>query len=315
MSFPVDPRKAIYYPEVFGESGAVTTTESGEEIASYNNYDDNIVQVVTLATDQETIDHSAIRINSDSGTNLINSTSDARFRMDRHEDLKVTGQEALSLYGYYPSGGAGGRELRYRYGLRVTKPTVYEKLLLGMPLDDLEEGLNTKFAIQKKISAGILSGQTAQQFTKIYEVAKRITATAGDNPSIGADVHPLPGHKAVLLGVAMQEHATKSQVFIDVTRDNEQVMRLDAYGFPDTITATYDAELNYEIPVYVVALDKMRVWIENTVDITGFNVRYRYGLSPLTIIEKIRWGLYLTDEEKAISTEFDLADSVLAGVT
>jgi hypothetical protein len=65
-----------------------------------------------------------------------------------------------------------------------------------------------------------------------------------------------------------------------------------------------------------VATDKLRVWVENTASIAaGFNVRFKYGIAPLTIIEKIRWGLPITDEENAIATEFDLADSVIAGVT
>lgn len=315
MSFPVDPMRTRYWPEIFGEAGSITTTLSGAEIATYSNFDDYIVQLVTLSTAPETTDHSAIRVNSDSGTNLINSASEARYYMDRHEELKVTGEEALGLFGYYPSGGAGGQVLRYRCGIRVTKPTVYEKLLLGMPLTDLEEGLNTKFAIEKGIAAGTLSGQPVQQFTKIYEVARRLTSLAGENPTIGPEVHPLTGKKAVLLGIAVEEHTTADQVFINVSRDNEQVMRMDAYGFQNTVDATYNAQLDYEIPLYVVATDNMRVWIENTVHITGFNARFRYGLAPLTIIEKIRWGLNLSDTESAIAIEYDLADSVLAGVT
>lgn len=313
MSFPVDPMKARYWPEVFGEAGSITTTLSGAEIATYSNFDDYIVQLVTLATSPETTDHSAIRVNGDSGTNLVNSASEARYYMDRYEELKVTGEETLGLFGYYPS-GVGGNTLQYRYGVRVTKPTVYEKLLLGMALTDVEEGLNAKFSIEKGILAGTLSGQPVQQFTKIYEVAKRFTSTAGDNPTIGPEIHPLPGQKAVLLGIAIEEHTPASEVFINVTRDGEQVMRMDAFGFLNTV-GTYDAQLNYEIPLYVVANDNLRVWVENTVGITGFKARFRYGIAPLTIIEKIRWGLTLSDDENAIAIEYDLVDAVLAGVT
>ena len=93
---------------------------------------------------------------------------------------------------------------------------------------------------------------------------------------------------------------------------------MDPYAFLDSVGAgAYDAESNYEIPLHVVALDKLKVWVENTVTlaVTALNVRFRYGITQLTIIEKLRWGLFLTDEEKAIASEFDLADSVIAGVT
>ena len=317
MAFPIDPMRTKYWPEVFGEAGSETTTTSGAEIASYSSYGDYIVQLVTLGTHPQPTGPATIRVNSDAGDNLVNSPTTARYYMDKYEDLKVTGIESLSLYGYDPSGVAPA-VVRYRYGLRVTKPTVYEKLLLGMSLTDDEEALNTKFAISKKISAGILSGHTEQQFTKIYEIARRLTSLADVNPTIGSEIHPLAGQKAVLLSIAVDEGPAANQVFVNVTRDGEQVMKMDSYAFVDSIGgATYEAESNYEIPLYVVATDKLKVWIENTVSLAGaaaVNVRYKYGIAPLTIIEKIRWGLPITDEENAIATEFDLMDSVIAGV-
>jgi hypothetical protein len=319
MAYPVDPMRTRYWPEVFGEAGIVENSVSGTEIASYSSYGDYIVQLVSLATGPETTDHSAIRVNSDAGSNLINSATEARFYADKHEDMKVTGVESLAMYCYAATSTPS--DVPYQYGIRVTKPTVYEKLLLDIPLTDAEEALNTKFAIQKKISAGILSGQTTQQYTKIYEVAKRLTSLADVNPTVGAEIHPLYGQKAVLLGIAMDDWAANT-VFVNVTRDGEQVMRMDAAGFQEAIidntagASTYIAQSNYELPLHIVATDKLRVWVENTASIAaGFNVRFKYGIAPLTIIEKIRWGLPITDEENAIAMEFDLADSVIAGVT
>jgi hypothetical protein len=234
--------------------------------------------------------------------------------------MKVTGVESLAMYCYAATSTPS--DVQYRYGIRVTKPTVYEKLLLDIPLTDAEEALNTKFAIQKKISAGILSGQTTQQYTKIYEVAKRLSSLADVNPTVGQEIHPLAGKKVVLLSIAVDEGPAADQVFVNVTRDGEQVMKMDTYGFQQTIVdnlgnTNYDAQSNYEIPLHVVATDKLRVWVENTVSLAGtpLNVRFKYGIAPLTIIEKIRWGLPITDEENAIAMEFDLVDSVIAGVT
>jgi len=313
--------KTKYWPEIFGEAGSVTTTSSGAEIAEYSSYDDYIVQLVSLATahakDGSTnVMTSAIRVNTDAGDNLINSMLSARGHIDNPIPNKVTGKESLSLYGYYPSGGVA-ELMRVRHCLRITKPTVYEKLLHKIGLSDEEKALDTKFEILKKINAGILSGQAEPQFTKIYEVAKSISAASGANPTIGAEVHPLAGQKAVLLGIATEEHTTASEVFISVTRDREQVMKLDSYAFmqKSISTTNYIEELNYEMPLHVVALDKLKVWIENTGSaITSFKVRFRYGIAPLTIMEKIRWGLSLTDDERVIATELDLVDSVAAGV-
>lgn len=322
MAYPVDPQQVKYWPEIFGEAGSIALTSlSGEVMGEYSSYSDYIVQLTDLATTHETaaggVPTSAVRVNADAGNNLINSMLSARGHIDNAIPNKITGKESMALYGYYPIGGAA-ELMRYRYGLRITKPTVYEKLLLKMPLTDEEEALNVKFAIQKKIDAGILTGQTAQQFTKIYEVSKSITAASGANPTMGQEIHPLAGQKVVLLGIATEEHTTASEVFISVSRDTEQVMKLDTYAFKSKSenATNFTEQLNYEMPLHVVALDKLKVWIENPGSATtSFKCRFRYGIAPLTIIEKIRWGLPITDEEKAIASEFDLYDSVIAGVT
>lgn len=314
MAFPVDPMKAKYWPEIFGEAGIVANSVDGTEIASYSNYHDYIVQLVTLATTPEATDHSMIRVNSDAGANLLDSATEARNYIDKHADVKITGVESLALYCHAPTSTPSN--VQYLYGIRVSKPTVYEKLLLKIDLSDEEEALNQKFSIQKKIDAGILTEQTAQPFTKIYEVAKRFTSAININPSVGSEIHPLHGQKVVLLGISVDYWATANQVFVNVTRDGEHVMKLDAHAFADAADATYNAEMNYEIPLHVVATDNLRVWIENTASIaTGLNVRYRYGIAPLTIIEKIRWGIPINDEENAIAMELDLGDAVIAGVT
>jgi len=321
MSYPIDPMRTKYWPEVFGEAGSATTTSSGVELVEYSGYSDYIVQLVDLATTHaqdgsSSVMTSAVRVNSDSGDNLINSMMSARGHIDNAIPQKITGVKSLGVYGYYPSGGAA-ELMRYRLGVRVTKPTVFEKILYKMSLTETEKVLDAKFDVAKKIRAGVLTGHTDQHFTKIYEVAKSITAASGANPTIGAEIHPLAGQKAVLLGIATEEHATASQVYISVNRENEQVMKLDAYAFENKSVhgTNYIEELNYEQSVYVVALDKLKVWIENTGSaITDFKVRFRYGIAPLTIIEKIRWGLEMTDEEKMVATEFDLFDGVLAGV-
>lgn len=319
MAYPVDPMKARYWPETFGEAGVVENSVSGTEIASYSSYSDYIVQLVTLATGPEVTDHSAIRVNSDAGSNLINSATEARFYANNHENLQVTGVKSLAMYCY--AAAPTPSDVQYQYGIRVTKPTVYEKLLLGIDLTESEEALNTKFSIQKRISAGVLSEQTTQQYTKIYEVAKRLSSLANLDPTVGQEIHPLPGQKVVLLSIAVDEGPAANQVFVNVTRDGEQVMRMDTYGFQQSIVdnlgnINYDAQSNYEIPLHVVAIDKLRVWVENTVSLAGtpLNVRFKYGIAPLTIVEKIRWGLPITDEENAIAAEFNLADSVIAGV-
>jgi len=312
-AFPVDPRKGQYFPEIWAEAGSITTTTSGAEIAYYSNYGDYIVQLTTLGTHPESTGNGKIRVNTESGDDLIDSPTESRFYMDRLETLNVVGKTSLGIYAYYPSGGSA-QTLYYRYGLRITKPTVYEKVLYGIPLTDAEAALDSKYEITSKIKAGLMASEASPKFEKIYEVAKDITAAASANPVIGTEIHPSSGKKAVLLSVATEQHGTANQVYIKVTRDRDDIIKLDTNAFIDAVDTTYSDELNYEQPLYVPATDTLKVSIENSVSISTFKVRFTYGIAPLTVIEKIRWNLPLTDDEAEIASSMDLYDAAIGGV-
>ena len=329
MAYPIDPMRAKYYPEIFGEAGVTTTTASGEEIASYSNYSDNIVQLVTLGThtDETAANKDCmIRVAADSGTNLIDENVWARPQINNLTDLKITGKESMLIDGYFASGGAAST-MRWMYGVRVTKPTVFEKIMLGMRLSETEQALSTKFDIGRKIQAGVLSARSEEQYIKIYEVAKSMTIASGVNGNVGQVIHPLNGQKAVLLGVAVERHGTAAQVYLSVDRDDEQVMQLDTNAFVQDLgeidgasvaiatNGSYGASMSYELPLHVVALDKLRVWIENPSSaVDTFKVRFKYGIATLSLMDRIRWNLGLNDDEMAIANEMDLFDSVTAGV-
>lgn len=313
MAYPVDIRKAYYYPEIWGEAGSITTTTSGAEIAYYSNFNDYIAQMVTLGTHPEAVGNGKIRVNTESGDDLIDSPTESRFYMNNLEAVNVVGKTSLGVYAYYPTGGSA-ETLYYRYGLRITKPTVYEKVLNGIPLSDAEIALDTKYEISAKIKAGLLSNETTPKFERIYEVARDITAAAAANPVIGSEVHPVSGKKAVLLSVAAEQHGTADQVYIMVRRDRNDIIKLDTNAFVNATDATSNEQLNYEQPLYVPATDTLEVRLENSVAIATFKVRFTYGIAPLTVIEKIKWGLALTDEDSEIASAMDLWDAAVAGV-
>lgn len=330
MAFPIDPMRVIYYPEIFGEAGVTTTTASGETIASYSNFSDNIVQLMTLGThaDETAANKDCmVRVSADSGTNLIDENVWARPQINKLTDLKITGKESMLIEGYYATGGAAST-MRWMHGIRVTKPTVFEKIMLGMRLSATEQALDDKFDITHKIQAGVLSSKSEEQYIKIYEVAKSITiAAAGTNANVGQVIHPLAGQKVVLLGVAVEQHGADAQVYLSVNRDDEQVMKLDTNAFVQDLgeidgasvaiatDGSYGASMSYELPLHVVALDKLRVWVENPgAAVDTFKVRFRYGISTLTLMDRIRWNLGLDDDQMAIANEMDLFDSVAAGV-
>ena len=70
--------------------------------------------------------------------------------------------------------------------------------------------------------------------------------------------------------------------------------------------------LDYRYNLHIVALEELL--IELTVNSGTHNIRVVYGLSKITIPEKIRWGLDLTSKELTIAEKHDLFDKVEAGL-
>jgi len=123
------------------------------------------------------------------------------------------------------------------------------------------------------------------------------------------------GEKAVLLGVAVDSGAVRTQnggpgandTYLILDRDSVDLshFRLDCAAMPNMDT---------EIPVYIPAISKHEISLESTIGITDLSVYYRYGIAPLTLIEKIRWNYPLTKDEKTIADKFNLQGVVETGV-
>ena len=312
-----DPTKAKYYPEELPEAiaiNAAASTASGTEIASYSSFSPYVMQLKKLWTWQ-TVGAASVtlRVDIDSGHAVIESPLPSRSTLF-HADLDLIAQDNMDLWSVGVTGA--GLNSYYTYTMRVTKPTIFEKIKHSITLTDDEKALADEFNIKSKHLAGILAsrGVNTEQFKKIYEVARRVTVAAGGNTRVGRIINVKKGEKAVILGIAVDSTAAialaagANDTFFTLNRDSSDTsyIRLDCASMPT---------LNYETPCYIPAIDKHEILIESVAGGT-IPVRYRYGVANLTLMEKIRWGQEgtMTPDEKKTADEFDLYDSVKAGV-
>jgi len=307
MAGNVDPRKAKLYPEVLPEAIVATASSSGTSIASYSAFSPYVMQVKSLYTGATP--DVTLRIDVDSGHAVIESPLTAR--PDRESvEIDVLSRDSLDLW------AVGSSYTTYvAYTLRITKPTVFEKIKYGLPLTSDEESLADQFDIRRKYSAGILRSLDVPQFKKIIEVAKELTVSAGNTTRIGRMINVRRGEKAVLLGIAVDRDAVLSvnggpganDTYITVNRDiiDTDYIKLDCAAMPS---------IDKELPCYIPATDRLEVNLYSASGITSLPVRYRYGIASLSILEKIRWDIALTKDEANIATELGLYDSVLSGV-
>ncbi len=309
MAARSNPTKARFFPEEVPEAISITPSASGVSIASYAAFSPYVMSLKRLWSSQTS--GTTLRIDIDSGHAVLESPLEARTpRLP--SDIDLIAQDSMDLW-------ALGTTISYfAFTSRVTKPTIFEKIKNSMALTDDEKALAEEFDIKRKHMAGILSGSSIPQFKKIYEIAKKVTVTAAGNTRVGRLVNVKKGEKAVLLGIHIDSRHTgldADETYFTVNRDvvDTSYVKLDCRAMPVFDTAAGDY-LYYEIPCYIPALDRLEILIESTPAITDFPVYYRYGVANLTLIEKIRWEQTMTADEKKTADEFDLFDSVKAGV-
>lgn len=314
MTARIDPTHTRFFPEEIPEAiaiNAAASTASGTSIASYASFSPWVMSLKKLWTNQAA--GVTFRLDTDSGHAIVESPLPSRSNLFPAE-LDLIAQENLDMW----SVGATVAPLNayYTYTMRVTKPTIFEKIKNSITLTTDEQGLADEFDIKRKYLAGILAsrGVNTEQFKKIYEVAKSVTVVAGSNTRVGRIINVKRGEKAVLLGISVDSAAAialntaANDTYFTVNRDSSDTsyIKLDCAAMPT---------LNYETLCYIPALNKLEILIES---VTGgtLPIRYRYGIANMTLLEKIRWGQEgtMTPDEKKTATEFDLFDSVKAGV-
>lgn len=312
MTARINPTKCRFYPEELPEAIAITPSASGVSIASYSSFSPYVMSLKRLWSSQTA--GTTIRLDNDAGHAVIESPLEARSPVFPSE-LDIMAQDSMDLW-------ALGTTISYfTYTARVTKPSVFEKIKYSMTLTEEEKRLADEFDIKRKYLAGIIgaSPPAVPQFKKIYEVAKKVDVSASGNTRVGRLINVKKGEKAVLLGIYVESRfgtlAGADDTYLTVNRDTIDTshVKLDCYAMPVFATAASDY-LYYEVPCYVPALDRLEILIESTTAQTDLPVRYRYGVANLSLMEKIRWEQPLTSDETKTAKEFDLYDSVDAGV-
>jgi len=305
MTARIDPRKARFYPEIVPESIGVDSSLSGTSIASYANFYPWTISLNYLITNQSV---NQIRVDGDSGHGLIESECEPRPDLMPYGDLDILFEDSMDLWAL---GAAVAQHVTY--GLRITKLTVLEKIKYGLPLNDNESALSSKFNIMKEFRAGRLqsSGIINTKFKKITEISKLITAGIDSITTVDKKINVKLGEKVVLLSVGTIPlnggHTTLNDTYICINRDTVDLeyIKLDKVSMPTE---------NYQVPCYIPSVDRLEVYVDNATAITDLPVTFKYGIAELTILEKIKWNQPMDQDDEAIASEFDLYSAVRAGV-
>jgi len=296
MGVEVDIRKvARYPPECFVSAMPVDLIAGDNKVAEYFTPDKYVLSLYGVSFDNTLGTDVSFYADVDGATNTVqipSATISVR-GLDYEEELKVPITKTAKLRIYSPSGITG---YRFRHRIAVLPKTTALKILLGLPLSERDKQLDQKFGITDMIAS---YPAEPVDLLKGVEQIKSVAVTLTSGGTVFRQVVP-KGWKLILLDMSMVQSGLGA-LYIDVKRDNIDTLHIDSSCMPG---------IQYKCPVRIVATEKMEITASSSC-----SIRLTYGLGRITLSEKIRWGLELTQDEKDLAAKMDLFDKVEAGVS
>lgn len=191
-------------------------------------------------------------------------------------------------------------DVAIRLNVTASRYPAFERLFYGGYVSkreqmELEEASDTTLV-------DMILNRSSTEWLYTREVSKHFSGLAvSENPSIG-NIMDTPhletadgnvrGTQMVLLGISCDRSLATGACSVSVTRGESETdyINLDCRALPD---------LAYTEGLYIPARDSIELYYKNNA-VTSGNIKFRYGVKPLTIRDKLRWGVNLLDFEEDI---------------
>jgi len=313
---PIRPSLARYPPEDIPGAKAVDLVAgvpySVESITRFSKIPgEYLVTLLSFSLEGRTT--VSFYVNNDGVFRTIDSQTYACHTLDKDEEIFVPAKSTMDL-NLLSTANITGYPIRYL--VRVSKTSVIDKLLYGIPLSNSDTPLNNMFSLGNRILSGDIPKYRPTLVSR-RQISRTITAVGGSSTQIGETITVPKNRYIVLDEIAVdgyQSAVTDNNIVIDRDLDDDYIS-LNCYALPPFITGVLpNVPLSNPFKMRVPALDKLSIYLENGSPITNFRIRYKYSTYVLTIPEKILWGVTLTADEEAIAKSNDLENKVKAGL-
>jgi len=302
----VDVRRALKYPpEVFTGVVVKDLSEGLNDIVVYTGLDVAKLHLTLMGVSSPIADGVSLSVTADGRDGYVTVPDLGAVRgLDYVEPIKVSVVRDLIIRARAISSVSN---FVFRYLVRASPIRVVHKLMHGVSLSSSERVLADRLGLQDLILG--LPIEPWSPYKGVVDV--KYVATKVSASSVVMRVTPPSGYKVVLMDVTVERPSAPNNLIIRVSRDGiEDIMRLDSYGLP-TVTAYWGSPNWYSMRV--IALDEL--FVEADVISGGpYKVRVVYGYSPLSVAEKVAWGVELTPNEKVIADRLGIYDKVEAGL-
>jgi len=309
-----NPQTVKYPPEelLFGRLIAGPIAANGtSNVQNIIRIEPRIICSTGLSTTRT--DNVQLHATADVLTDVINLNAGALQGIDRLNPLQLWAAKAYRLWVENKTGAPiTNRAVRDKYLVEALNTVL--KLRWGKELDAEDERLEAKFDLRRNLAAGRLPYRfptlSEWELSRAVWVARLMTAGAGSDEGIGDTITIPKGEKAILTAIASEApDVVTDEVYVKVDRDKDQAdyLEINIAALPNS--------LDWVETLWVPAVEEMAVRLVcQNAQAGGHRVRYQYVRAPLTLADKVKWGLEMTAEEKTNAEDHDLYDRIAAGI-
>lgn len=292
---------ARYFPVGITEAGVANLSTGANPVAELDRRDlqGKLMYVHQIATEPNSDVKARIRedLRSMEESNTSTLSHNCAF------GLLCTGLFYLDLLN---NSGGSLSNFAYRFSYDLFEPTVADKIALGLKLSDLEEKIADEFEVKRLVNEeGSLPVPLERRMNRMFrKTGTRTVTVRQDITTAGIDVGSIytPTNRFVALeGVAMEKppdatYTTSLKIDVDGVRDWHSIRAWSLSGS------------DYDVPLFIPALESIRLGVETNTGISGYNLRYTYSEILLTDYAKVAFGLIPKEEKE------DMWREIKAGV-
>lgn len=303
-----DILRAKYYPEKIVDSFRMDIETTSTEVARYTTFDPYCLYLKSVAIDSS----SDVILNVEiDGSSDISAYSSASGGLDEPMLFDQLAQTSMVISAKSNT-GAQETNVPFRVVIEVDKLSVYDKMFRGVFVSKRLRDIAKNYGIQAHALTGIQSKIGATRWLYTREVSKAYSGLSADqNPSVGMIVDApyikdIDGNivetKVVLLGVSVDRSLATGECYVSITRgeNEEDYIQIDCRTM---------CGLAYWEDLLVPARDQINIIYQNG-SVTDGKIKFRYGVAPLNLRDKIRWGIELKDFEEDTVTSLKSSDGI-----
>jgi hypothetical protein len=308
MVMAFDVLRAKYYPETVVDYNRMNITTTYTEILRHASFDPYVLFLKSIAVDSASDINIQVLID---GSEIVTNDAAATGGLDVPMEFNQLVRSSLVINGKSNTGGAVAN-VPVRVTYIVDKLTPYDNIFHGEFVSKSLREKAKEYGIQARTLAGIQSKISSNRWIHTREVSKSFTGLSADqNPTVGTIVdtpyiHDIDDNiietKVVLLGMSCDRSLAVGDSYVSVTRgeNEEDYVQIDCRTM---IGIAYWEDL------FIPARDRLNIFYQNGALATG-KIKFRYGIAPINIREKIKWGIPLKDFEEDAITSLKITEDI-----